>query len=102
MFQGSSENEKAEHLLFNQDTIRDNFSSITVALELIFDGISGPGGALPNSLVLTEAGHHLMQNILRKSVRIFGYASDAITSASQTDKARNREIRAAIGQSSKD
>ena len=32
---------------FNQDTVRDNFSAVTLLIDSCFDGGSGPG-ALPN------------------------------------------------------
>lgn len=35
----------------NQDTIRDNFSSITLLIDSIFDGCGGPGGAFANLIV---------------------------------------------------
>ena len=35
---------------FNQDAIRDNFSAITMLIDTLFDGVGGPGGAVPNVL----------------------------------------------------
>ena len=42
---------EADISYFNQDTVRDNFSAITLLIESAFDGSCGPGGALPNQLL---------------------------------------------------
>ena len=51
-------------IFFNQDTVRDNFSAITILIDQVFEGIGLPGGAVVNlfinapdcqNIILTEA-----------------------------------------------
>ena len=52
----------------NQDTIRDNFSSITMLIDAVFDGAGGPGGAVPNLLIASRCANQIASEMLKKGI----------------------------------
>ena len=52
----------------NQDTIRDNFSSITMLIDAVFDGTGGPGGAVPNLLIGSRGSNQIACEMLKKGI----------------------------------
>ena len=59
---------------FNQDTIRDNFSAITLLIDSAFDGTSCPGGAIPNMLIGSQNGPQVLLEMMRKGTKQYGKA----------------------------
>jgi len=54
-----------DYLTFNQDTIRDNFSAITVLIDCAFDGAGCPGGAVPNMLLSSANGAQVLLDMMK-------------------------------------
>ena len=54
---------------FNQDTVRDNFSSITLLIDSAFDGTGCPGGAIPNLLMGSQNGTQVLLEMVKKGTK---------------------------------
>ena len=54
---------------FNQDTVRDNFSSITLLIDSAFDGTGCPGGAIPNLLMGSQNGAQVLLEMVKKGTK---------------------------------
>ena len=57
-------------IYFNQDTIRDNFSAITLLIDQVLDGIGCPGGAIPNMLIASpQSENYLVTDMMKKAAQ---------------------------------
>ena len=65
----------------NQDTIRDNFSSITLLIDAVFDGVGVPGGAVPNLLIGSRCTNQMATEMLKKGTQHYGTAQDMLQSS---------------------
>lgn len=73
-----------EDEFFNQDTVRDNFTSIILLVEQLLDGASGPGGAMPNQFLMQDSSMPLLLETLKAGTRNFGYTQDMLVTSSQS------------------
>jgi serine/threonine protein phosphatase PrpC len=69
--------------MVNQDTIRDNFSSITLLIDSIFDGTGGPGGAFTNLLVSSKYSNQIATQMLRKGTKNYGKTQEMLNGSTQ-------------------
>ena len=77
-FSASSQSQQS-YLHFNQDTIRDNFSAITLLIDQVFDGIGCPGGAIPNMLISSPSNaNYMITDMLKKGINQNNVAQDMI------------------------
>ena len=64
---------------FNQDTIRNNFSALTLFVDSLFDGNGCAGGATLNPLIDAK---HLLSDALKKAVSA-DLMNDSVTRSKQ-------------------
>ena len=81
------EDEKFAMEFFNQDAIRDNFSAITILIDSLFDGVGGPGGAVPNAIAARFPV--IGQKMLKSGCKNYGKAQDMVTFSTQNASDEN-------------
>lgn len=74
---------QGEYEFVNQDTVRDNFSSITLLIDSIFDGTGGPGGAVPNILINSQCDNQIATEMLKKGMKDYGSTQDILIGSTQ-------------------
>lgn len=83
---------------FNQDSIRDNFSAMTLLVDQVLDGIGCPGGAVPNLLISSpESENYLVTEMLKKAVSS-NVAQDMIQGSTQNARSQYWVMRSAVVQ----